>query len=97
MGGDQNVMDEVCENLRTIEVEVGFSADSRTLFFENRLQTIQYLSAEYQPTPSQSPSRITKLVKDLAPFDLTKAEKLQIVNLAPIEIVELYVVRAQEL
>jgi hypothetical protein len=31
-------------------------------------------------------------VKDLAQHDLTKAEKLQIVNLAPTEPVELYVV-----
>jgi hypothetical protein len=32
-------------------------------------------------------------VKDLAPYGLTKAEKLQVVNLAPKEPVELYVVR----
>lgn len=42
---------------------------------------------------SQTPAGITKLVKDLAPFELTKAEKLQVVNLAPTEPVELYVVR----
>jgi len=32
------------------------------------------------------------LVKDISSYDLTKAEKLQIVNLAPITAVELYVV-----
>ena len=32
------------------------------------------------------------MVRDLAPYELTKAEKLQIVNLAPTEAVELYVV-----
>lgn len=41
---------------------------------------------------SQNEASITQLVKDLEPFDLTKAEKLQIVNLAPSEPVELYVV-----
>jgi len=57
-------------------------------------QAIQYLSAEYQPTRRQSDAGIAQLVKDLAPFALTKAEKLQIVNLAPTEPVELYVVSA---
>lgn len=67
--------EDICENLRTIEVEA-----------------IQYLSAEYQPTATQSEDGIVKLTKDLAAYDLTKAEKLQIVNLAPTEAVELYVV-----
>jgi len=56
------------------------------------VEAIQYLSAEYQPTLSQTPAGITKLVKDLASFELTKAEKLQVVNLAPTEPVELYVI-----
>ncbi|EKM49756.1 uncharacterized protein PHACADRAFT_201449 [Phanerochaete carnosa HHB-10118-sp] len=69
------VQEEVCENLRTIEVEA-----------------IQYLSADYQPTGSQSENGIVQLTKSLATYDLTKAEKLQVVNLAPTEPVELYVV-----
>ncbi|KAH7912543.1 RNA polymerase Rpb4-domain-containing protein [Hygrophoropsis aurantiaca] len=56
------------------------------------LEAIQYLSADYQPTRQQSPAKISQLVRDLAPFNLTKAEKLQIVNLAPTELVELYVI-----
>ncbi|KAI0754531.1 HRDC-like protein [Daedaleopsis nitida] len=67
--------DDVCENLRTVEVEA-----------------IQYLSAEFQPTASQSPEGIAHLTRNLAQWDLTKAEKLQIVNLAPTEPVELYVI-----
>jgi hypothetical protein len=55
-------------------------------------QAISYLSGNYLPNISQKEEAITKLVKDLAPYDLTKAEKLQIVNLAPIRPVELYVV-----
>ncbi|KAG6888817.1 hypothetical protein C0992_007431 [Termitomyces sp. T32_za158] len=56
------------------------------------VEAIQYLSADYLPTTRQSPEGITKLVKDLASYELTKAEKLQIVNLAPTMPVELYVV-----
>ncbi|THH08972.1 hypothetical protein EW145_g2336 [Phellinidium pouzarii] len=59
----------------------------RTVEFE----AIQYLSADYQPTKAQSPEAITQLVRGLSAFELTKAEKLQIVNLAPTEPVELYV------
>lgn len=57
------------------------------------MQAIKYLSEEYQPTRVQTGASIAQLVRDLAPFELTKAEKLQIVNLAPTETVELYVVR----
>ncbi|KAI0931024.1 hypothetical protein AcW1_007111 [Taiwanofungus camphoratus] len=67
--------EDVCENLRTIEVEA-----------------IQHLSADYQPTTSQSVAGITQLTQSLSKYDLTKAEKLQIVNLAPTEPVELYVI-----
>ncbi|KAI0326232.1 hypothetical protein GY45DRAFT_1339600 [Cubamyces sp. BRFM 1775] len=67
--------DDVCENLRTVEVEA-----------------IQYLSADYQPTAAQSDEGIAQLTRTLGQWDLTKAEKLQIVNLAPTEPVELYVI-----
>ncbi|KAG2034532.1 RNA polymerase Rpb4-domain-containing protein [Suillus americanus] len=56
------------------------------------LEAIQYLSADYQPTLHQSDTSITQLVRGLQPFGLSKAEKLQIVNLAPTEPVELYVI-----
>ncbi|KAG6919401.1 hypothetical protein DXG01_006284 [Tephrocybe rancida] len=56
------------------------------------IEAIQYLSADYLPTSRQSSEGITKLVKDLASYELTKAEKLQIVNLAPTMPVELYVI-----
>lgn len=56
------------------------------------LEAIQYLSADYQPTLRQSDAGITQLVGGLQPFGLSKSEKLQIVNLAPTEPVELYVI-----
>ncbi|KAG2102277.1 HRDC-like protein [Suillus discolor] len=56
------------------------------------LEAIQYLSADYQPSLHQSDASITQLTGSLQPFGLSKAEKLQIVNLAPTEPVELYVI-----
>ncbi|KAJ7634602.1 hypothetical protein FB45DRAFT_470295, partial [Roridomyces roridus] len=50
------------------------------------------ISAEHQPAP-QTPEAITRLVKALGPYDLTQGEKPQIVNLAPRNHIELYVVR----
>lgn len=57
-------------------------------------KAIQYLAADYQPTTRQSEAGIKQLTRNLGGYDLTKAEKLQIVNLAPLEPVELYVVRS---
>ncbi|KAF8964329.1 RNA polymerase Rpb4-domain-containing protein [Flammula alnicola] len=56
------------------------------------VEAISYLSADYLPTTSQTEEGITKLVKSLSPSNLTKAEKLQIINLAPTLPVELYVI-----
>ncbi|KAJ7665977.1 RNA polymerase Rpb4-domain-containing protein [Mycena polygramma] len=67
---------------------VEVSENLRTVSFE----AIQYLAADYQPTASQTPEAITQLVKSLEPYGLTKAEKLQIVNLAPKQHIELYVI-----
>jgi hypothetical protein len=86
----------VSENLRTIEVEVCLVSCYQCKAFSNvpYIQAIQYLTADYQPTRVQTAQGIQRLTKDLAPYGLTKAEKLQIVNLTPVEPVELYVVRA---
>ncbi|KZT28731.1 hypothetical protein NEOLEDRAFT_1154264 [Neolentinus lepideus HHB14362 ss-1] len=73
--GATTIEDEICENLRTVEVEA-----------------IQYLTGDFQPIAAQSDAGITKLVQNLEPYGFTKAEKLQIVNLAPTEPVELYVI-----
>jgi hypothetical protein len=56
------------------------------------MEAIQYLSAQWQPTGRQTEEGVAKLVRELEPYGLTKAEKLQVVNLAPVQPVELYVV-----
>lgn len=82
----------ISENLRTIEVEVS-SPPLCDPPHSPLPQAIQYLSADYQPTRVQTAEGIQRLTSSLAPFGLTKAEKLQVVNLTPVEPVELYVVR----
>ncbi|KIK70385.1 hypothetical protein GYMLUDRAFT_269789 [Collybiopsis luxurians FD-317 M1] len=57
-----------------------------------QVEAIQYLASDYLPTSSQTADGITRLVKDLASYDLTKGEKLQIVNLAPTQPVEIYTI-----
>ncbi|KAF9040380.1 hypothetical protein BDZ89DRAFT_1128988 [Hymenopellis radicata] len=56
------------------------------------VEAIKYLSADYQVVNSQTEESVSKLVKTLSGYDLTKAEKLQIVNLAPKSLVELYAI-----
>ncbi|KAI0258828.1 hypothetical protein BC834DRAFT_834561, partial [Gloeopeniophorella convolvens] len=46
---------------------------------------VQYLSVDYQPTRMQTQEGIQRLTRGLAPFRLTKAERLQIVNLTTVE------------
>ena len=58
------------------------------------MQAIGYLAAEYLPTARQTAEGVAKMTKALEPYGLTKAEKLQVVNLAPTTPVELYVVSA---
>ncbi|KAF8515294.1 HRDC-like protein [Gautieria morchelliformis] len=60
----------------------------RTVEFE----AIAHLSAPYQPVIRQTARGIQTLTRSLAPYGLTKGEKLQIVNLAPTEPVQLYVI-----
>ncbi|KAI0299513.1 hypothetical protein BC826DRAFT_1102642 [Russula brevipes] len=56
------------------------------------LRTIE-VERTINPLACRPPQGIQRLTKSLAPFGLTKAEKLQVVNLTPVEPVELYVVR----
>ncbi|KAH8916770.1 hypothetical protein BT69DRAFT_1339822 [Atractiella rhizophila] len=54
--------------------------------------TISYLSNPSLPTTRQSPRLIASLLRQLEAYALTKAEKLQIVNLMPRELVDLHVI-----
>lgn len=54
------------------------------------LQTLAYLSKAPLPTLRQDEESMRGLLKELRQWDLTKGEKLQIVNLAPDSAVMLY-------
>ncbi|KAM0748550.1 hypothetical protein T439DRAFT_382362 [Meredithblackwellia eburnea MCA 4105] len=61
--------------------------DLHTVTFE----CIKYLEDQIHPIRRQSKSSIKKLMEAMKAYDLTKAERLQIVNLAPVSDVELFV------
>ncbi|GJN91238.1 hypothetical protein Rhopal_004256-T1 [Rhodotorula paludigena] len=52
---------------------------------------LQYLEHAVHPTRRQTTESVTRLLDDLDDLDLTKAERLQIVNLAPATAVELHI------
>lgn len=56
-------------------------------------QCIKYLEEDVHPLRRQSTAAITRLLDELEKLDLTKAERLQIINLAPTTLVALVVVR----
>lgn len=55
-------------------------------------QVNAYLSGPLSYAKQQNPHGIQKLLQGLPQFKLTKAEELQIINLAPKKIIELYLV-----
>ncbi|KAG8927840.1 hypothetical protein FRC03_011246 [Tulasnella sp. 419] len=81
---------------KTLEPSVQPLTHNEHVPAENQLriqnETIAYLSSEPHPTLRHDPSSIKTLLENLRAFDLTKAEKLMIVNLAPSTNVELYTI-----
>lgn len=62
------------------------------------LATIVYETAEYlgeTPCKDQSPEIIQRVLKALQPYKLTKAEKLQLLNLRPSTDVEFHMIVAE--
>ncbi|WWC61392.1 uncharacterized protein I303_103975 [Kwoniella dejecticola CBS 10117] len=55
-------------------------------------EVIKYLCQSYNPTSRQTADGVARLADELQDHDLTKAEVLQIANLAPTEVVELYAI-----
>ncbi|XP_046396339.1 DNA-directed RNA polymerase III subunit RPC9 [Ischnura elegans] len=62
---------------------------------KNQLATIAYETTKYlkgTPCCSQTPESIQNFLSALAPFNLTKAEKLMLVNLRPMTPVEIQLI-----
>lgn len=57
-------------------------------------QCIKYLEEPVHPLRRQTNASVNKLLDELEKVDLTKAERLQILNLAPTTLVALVVVRS---
>lgn len=83
----------VSQNVRTVQYEVtpvtGLDVMCPNL---THWKAIAHLSRPPLLTTRQDRETIVKLMNGLKPFALTKLEKLQIVNLLPRSLVELYVV-----
>jgi hypothetical protein len=65
------------------------------LHANSRKQINAYLTGPLSVAKQQNPHGIQKLLQGLPQFKLTKAEELQIINLAPKKIIELYLVGTQ--
>ncbi|KAI7906377.1 HRDC-like protein [Cokeromyces recurvatus] len=66
-----------------------------TIEYPEHLRTIQYELTEYlrqSPVNTQTPDQISNFLQALSKYDLTKAEKLQILNLRPKSTVEIYLI-----
>lgn len=82
---------EVLTLLKELQSQNGASKGKVGKIQEN-LATISYETVTYlekTPCKYQSPEKIQKLLEELAPFSLTKAEKLQLLNHCPTTAVEI--------
>lgn len=93
---DQSV--EYPEHLRTVQFEVIFffffstkCNITRICSFNIVCQLTEYLKET--PCSTQTPEQIKHFMDALSKYELTKAEKLQILNLRPKSTVEIYLVR----
>ncbi|CEI99802.1 hypothetical protein RMCBS344292_13882 [Rhizopus microsporus] len=70
-------------------------AQDLSIEYPENLRTVQFELTEYlkqTPVDSQTPAQVTNFLEAISQFDLTKAEKLQMLNLRPKSAVEIYLV-----
>ncbi|CAO3658628.1 unnamed protein product [Rhizopus stolonifer] len=69
--------------------------DDPSVEYPESLRTVQFELTEYlkqTPVSTQAPEQIADFMKAMSVYDLTKAEKLQLLNLRPKSAVEIYLV-----
>ncbi len=89
-------LEEPAENVRTIQLEVEHFEFSTSRFLTHAralFQLLKYFRDLDSTASRQTVESVSQLTRALRNYGLTKAEKLQIVNHAPKEEVDLYVVR----
>ncbi|KAG1446364.1 hypothetical protein G6F56_009593 [Rhizopus delemar] len=67
--------------------------DDPSVEYPESLRTVQFELTEYlkqTPVSTQAPEQIAEFMKAMSAYDLTKAEKLQLLNLRPKSAVEIY-------
>ncbi|CAG8636035.1 22178_t:CDS:2 [Dentiscutata erythropus] len=78
-------MDEKQREQAKIDPNVKFAESLKTIQFE----VIQNLSSSQSPASTQTPEQMETTLTHLKKYNLTKSEKLQIINLRPQSIAEL--------
>ncbi|CAG8473055.1 9260_t:CDS:2 [Racocetra fulgida] len=78
-------MDEKQREQAKIDPNVKFAESLKTIQFE----VIQNLSSQQSPSSTQTPEQIEATLTNLKRYNLTKSEKLQLINLRPQSIAEL--------
>ena len=77
------------------DIQTGQNGQQKPGSNQKNLATISYETLQYlkgTPCKDQSPEIISQLMTALAPYGLTKAEKLQILNLRPTTAVEIQLI-----
>ncbi|CAG8627777.1 13816_t:CDS:2 [Dentiscutata heterogama] len=78
-------MDEKQREQAKIDPNVKFAESLKTIQFE----VIQNLSSSQSPASTQTPEQIETTLDHLKKYNLTKSEKLQLINLRPQSVAEL--------
>ena len=77
------------------DIQLGQNGQRKPSKHQKHLATISYSTLKYlekTPCKDQSADTVTKFMQALAPFSLTKAEKLQLLNLRPSTAVEIQLI-----
>ncbi|CAG8646297.1 2038_t:CDS:2 [Funneliformis mosseae] len=78
-------LDEKQKEQARINPQIKFAENLKTIQFE----VIQNLKSPQSPAKTQTPEQIESILFELKKYNLTKSEKLQIINLRPQSIAEL--------
>ncbi|KAL0074685.1 HRDC-like protein [Phycomyces blakesleeanus] len=76
-------------------IQIELQRNDASIEYPENLRTIQFEVTEYlktSPCSTQTPAQLKDFLDALKPFKLTRAERLQILNLRPKSAVEIYLI-----